>query len=312
MRKIQLGAAVLALGLALTACSSDADTSDTASDAESNETLVVAAYNFSESEIIANLYAGALNAAGSTAEIQTLTNREVVIPAVTENELQVVGEYVGTLTEFLNKDINGPDAPAQASSDLDETMTNLRALAEQRDLEVLEPAPAQDQNAFAVTKEFAEKNNLKTLSDLGEYSKGDPVVLGGPPECPQRPFCQPGLEETYGLEVAEFLSLDAGGPLTKQSLEQGKIDVGLVLSSDGSLNSLDLVVLEDDKKLQTVDNVVPVLNKEAVTEQITEVLNKVSAALTTEDLQELNESVDLNRENPADVADAWLATNGLG
>jgi osmoprotectant transport system substrate-binding protein len=312
MRKIQLGAAVLALGLALTACSSDADTSDTASDAESNETLVVAAYNFSESEIIANLYAGALNAAGSPAEIQTLTNREVVIPAVTENELQVVGEYVGTLTEFLNKDINGPDAPAQASSDLDETMTNLRALAEQRDLEVLEPAPAQDQNAFAVTKEFAEKNNLKTLSDLGEYSKGDPVVLGGPPECPQRPFCQPGLEETYGLEVAEFLSLDAGGPLTKQSLEQGKIDVGLVLSSDGSLNSLDLVVLEDDKKLQTVDNVVPVLNKEAVTEQITEVLNKVSAALTTEDLQELNESVDLNRENPADVADAWLATNGLG
>jgi glycine betaine/choline ABC-type transport system substrate-binding protein len=226
MRKIQLGAAVLALGLALTACSSDADTSDTASDAESNETLVVAAYNFSESEIIANLYAGALNAAGSTAEIQTLTNREVVIPAVTENELQVVGEYVGTLTEFLNKDINGPDAPAQASSDLDETMTNLRALAEQRDLEVLEPAPAQDQNAFAVTKEFAEKNNLKTLSDLGEYSKGDPVVLGGPPECPQRPFCQPGLEETYGLEVAEFLSLDAGGPLTKQSLEQGKIEEG--------------------------------------------------------------------------------------
>lgn len=311
MKKIRLGAAVLAVGLALTACSSDAETSDTAGDAESKDTLVVAAYNFSESEIIANLYAGALNASGNPAEVQTLTNREVVIPAVTKNELQAVGEYVGTLTEFLNKDINGPDAPAQASSDLDATMTNLRALAEQKDLAVLEPAAAQDQNAYAVKKDFAEKNDLKTLSDLGEYSKGDPVVLGGPPECPKRPFCQPGLEDTYGLQVAEFVSLDAGGPLTKSALDQGKIDVGMVLTSDGSLDSMGLVVLEDDKKLQTVDNIVPVLNAGAVTAEITDVLNKVSAALTTEDLQELNGAVDLNRENPADVADAWLATNGL-
>lgn len=311
MKKIRLGAAVLAVGLALTACSSDAETSDTAGDAESKDTLVVAAYNFSESEIIANLYAGALNASGNPAEVQTLTNREVVIPAVTKNELQAVGEYVGTLTEFLNKDINGPDAPAQASSDLDATMTNLRALAEQKDLAVLEPAAAQDQNAYAVKKDFAEKNDLKTLSDLGEYSKGDPVVLGGPPECPKRPFCQPGLEDTYGLQVDEFVSLDAGGPLTKSALDQGKIDVGMVLTSDGSLDSMGLVVLEDDKKLQTVDNIVPVLNAGAVTAEITDVLNKVSAALTTEDLQELNGAVDLNRENPADVADAWLATNGL-
>ena len=311
MRKIRFGVAAIVAGLALSACSSGTTTSDSTESAEPEGTLVVAAYNFSESDIIANLYAGALNAAGNPAEVQTLTNREVVIPAVTKNELQVVGEYVGTLTEFLNKDINGPDAPAQASSDLDATMTNLRKLAEQRDLAVLEPAPAQDQNAFAVKKDFAEKNNLKTLSDLGEYSKGDPVALGGPPECPKRPFCQPGLEDTYGLQVAEFVSLDAGGPLTKSALEQGKIDVGLVLTSDGSLDSLGLVVLADDQKLQTVDNVVPVLNQGAVTDEITDVLNKVSAKLTTEDLQELNGAVDLNRENPADVADAWLTANGL-
>ena len=311
MRKIRFGVAAVAAGLLLAACSSGTPDSDSSDVGEPQDTLVVAAYNFSESEIIANLYAGALNAAGTDAEVQTLTNREVVIPAVSQNELQVVGEYVGTLTEFLNKDINGPDAPAQASPDLDATMTNLRELAEQKDLAVLEPAPAQDQNAYAVQKDFAEKNSLKTLSDLGEYSKGDPVVLGGPPECPTRPFCQPGLEDTYGLEVAEFVSLDAGGPLTKSALDQGKIDVGMVLTSDGSLDSLGLVILDDDKNLQTVDNVVPVLNKGAVTDEITDVLNKLSAELTTEDLQELNEAVDLNRENPADVADAWLAANGL-
>lgn len=311
MRKIRFGVAAVVVGLALSACSSDTTTSDSSDAGEPKDPIVVAAYNFSESEIIANLYAGALNAAGNPAEVQSLTNREVVIPAVTKNELQAVGEYVGTLTEFLNKDINGPDAPAKASSDLDATMTNLSELAKQKNLVVLDPAAAQNQNAYAVTKDFAEKNDLKTLSDLGERSKDDPVVLGGPPECPKRPFCQPGLEDTYGLEVAEFKSLDAGGPLTKSALDQGKIDIGMVLTSDGSLERLNLVVLEDDKKLQTVDNVVPVLNQGAANAGVNDVLNQVSAKLTTEDLQELNESVDQNREKPADVADAWLAANGL-
>ncbi len=102
---------------------------------------------------------------------------------------------------------------------------------------MLEPSPAADQNAFAVTREFAEENDLTALSDLADY-EGE-LRLGGPPECPERPFCQPGLEETYGIEFDEFISLDAGGPLTKQALKQGRIDVGLVFSSDGSLATLE-------------------------------------------------------------------------
>jgi len=175
--------------------------------------LVVGAAGFSENQILANLFEGALDAAGFDAS----------------------PEYVGTLTEFLNKKAGGPDAPAKASGDLAATTTALRALAEPRGLTVLEPSEAADQNAFAVTKAFADANSLTKLSDLKGF-EGD-LVLGGPPECPTRPFCQPGLEKTYGIEFSEFVSLDAGGPLTKTALKQGRIQVGLVFSSDGSLSS---------------------------------------------------------------------------
>jgi len=198
--------------------------------------VVIGAANFSESQILANLYAIALEAAGFTTEVKPVTNREVYGPALERGELTVFPEYVGTFTEYLNKRKNGPDAPAVASGDLDATVEALRPLAEEVGLTVLEPSPAADQNAFAVTREFAEQNDLTALSDLADV-EGE-LRLGGPPECPERPFCQPGLEQTYGIEFDEFISLDAGGPLTKQALQQGRIDVGLVFSSDGSLATL--------------------------------------------------------------------------
>lgn len=196
-------------------------------------TVVVGAANFAESATLAEIYAGALRAAGFDATTQTIGNRETYEPALELGDLTVVPEYVGTLTEFLNKKVNGADAPAQASPDLDATMTALRALGEQVGLAFGEPAAAQDQNAFAVTTAFADEHGVSTLSELAAVCGG--IVLGGPPECPERTFCQLGLEETYGLDVADFLSLDAGGPLTKAALRQGQIALGLVLSSDGSL-----------------------------------------------------------------------------
>jgi osmoprotectant transport system substrate-binding protein len=199
--------------------------------------LVIGAANFSESQILANLYSIALEAAGFQTEIRNVTNREVYGPALERGELTVFPEYVGTFTEYLNQRQNGPDAPAVASGDLDETMEALRPLAEEVGLTVLEPSEAADQNAFAVTREFAEENDLRTLSDLADFD-GE-LTLGGPPECPTRPFCQPGLEETYGIEFDGFVSLDAGGPLTKTALQQGRIQIGLVFSSDGSLSTLD-------------------------------------------------------------------------
>jgi osmoprotectant transport system substrate-binding protein len=196
--------------------------------------VVVGAANFSENQTLANIYAEVLKAAGFQASVKTVGNRELYEPALEKGELQVVPEYAGTLTEFINKAENGADAEPLASGDLDATVQALTGLGDKVGLKFGEPSSAADQNAFAVTTAFADQYGVKTLSDLGaKCSSG--LVLGGPPECPERPFCQPGLEEKYGLVFDDFTSLDAGGPLSKTALKQGKVTVALVFSSDAAL-----------------------------------------------------------------------------
>ena len=221
--------------------------------------ITIGAFNFTESQILAELYAGVLRKAGVEVSITQSTNREVLQPALAAGEVQVVPEYLGTLTEFLNVKVNGPDAPSVANNNVERTLVAARELAEPLGITLLEPSPAEDVNAFAVTADFAAANSIATLSELAAWSQGNDLRLGGPPECPQRPFCQLGLESAYGMKIAEFSPLDAGGPLTKTALSQGSIDLGLVFSSDGSVEDLDLVVLEDDLGLQNVDNIVPAL-----------------------------------------------------
>jgi osmoprotectant transport system substrate-binding protein len=193
--------------------------------------LIVGAANFSESQILANVYAEVLNGAGFSATVQSVGNREAYLPALQRNEIQVFPEYVGTLATFLNGQLNGPDAEPVASSDLEETVTNLTALGEQAGLVFGEPAQAADQNAFAVNKALADELGVTTLSELAEACDDGSLVLGGPPECPERPFCQPGLEETYGMTFASVEDLDIGGP-TNEALQQGVVSIGLVLSTD--------------------------------------------------------------------------------
>ncbi|KAE8764492.1 glycine betaine ABC transporter substrate-binding protein [Georgenia thermotolerans] len=198
--------------------------------------VVVGAGNFSESATLAELYALALRDAGYDAEVRTIGNRETYEPALESGEITVVPEYAGTLTEFLNKKVNGPDATdknPQASADLDSTVKNLHTLGEKVGLTFGAPSKAADENAFAVTTAFAKEHDVKTLSDLAGACGG--LVLGGPPECPDRPFCEPGLKQTYGLDITQFVSLDAGGPLTKQALTSGQVTFGLVFSSDAAL-----------------------------------------------------------------------------
>jgi osmoprotectant transport system substrate-binding protein len=197
--------------------------------------VVVGAGNFAESKTLGELYRIALTAAGYQVTVRQIGNRELYEPALERGEVHVVPEYVGTLTEFLNKKANGADAAPVASADLDETVAGLKDLGGKVGLTFGTPSPAADQNAFAVTKAFADKHGLRTLSDLAGKCSGEDTILGGPDECPQRPFCQPGLEKTYGLKVGPFASLDAGGPQTKSALTSGRISVGLVLSSDGAL-----------------------------------------------------------------------------
>lgn len=294
-----LGLAVAASTLA--ACSSSGG----------EASLTIGAFNFSESQILAEVYGGALAAQGWDVTITQSTNREVLEPALEAGEVQMVPEYLGTFTEFLNVKENGPDAAPLASGDVAATFVKAQELAEKVGITVLTPSPAADQNAFAVRADFAAENGLVTLSDLAALSSTVEIKLGGPPECPQRPFCQPGLEGTYGMKVAEFVPLDAGGPLTKEALAQGAIDVGLIFSSDGGVAANNFVVLKDDLQLQQVDNIVPAVLSSAVTPEMTEVLNAVSAALTTDDLIAMNKAVDIDRKKPADVAAEFLASKGL-
>lgn len=306
-------ALVAATAVVLAACSSGGgDTADSsASPGSGGGPITIATTNFSETKIIASMYQQVLEANGVKASIKELTTREVILPALEKGEVQLTPEYLGSMTEFLNKQVNGTDAKQLATGDADTTFAAVTPLAQEQGLTLLTPSPAQDQNAFAVTQDFATQNNLQTLTQLGEYSQQNPITLGGPPECPKRPFCQPGLEQTYDVKVGSFVPLDAGGPLTIQALNQGKVNVGLVFSSSGSVAANNLVVLQDDKGLQTAENILPALYTPAVTDTITEQLNKVSAALTTDELQQLNQQVEIDRRSPQKVAQAFLEEKGL-
>jgi osmoprotectant transport system substrate-binding protein len=198
--------------------------------------IVVGASNFTESTILGNVYAGVLQAAGFDATVREVGNRDLYLPAlISGTDLQVFPEYLATVTEALNAQVNGANPTPIASGDAQATRDALQPLADQVGLTFGTPSEAADQNAFAVTQEFADQVGVTTLSELAEACGDGSLTLGGPGECPERPQCQPGLEETYGLEFADFQEFDAGGPLTKAAIQQGEVSIGLVFSSDGAL-----------------------------------------------------------------------------
>jgi osmoprotectant transport system substrate-binding protein len=196
--------------------------------------VVVGGSNFTESTVLANVYADVLKSAGFDASVQAVGNRDLYLKALEAGQIQAFPEYLATVSEAINKDVNGPDAAPISSGDVQATLGKVKPLAAQRNLTFGTPSKATDQNAFAVTKAFADKHKVTTLSQLAAAC-GSGLVLGGPTECPTRPFCQPGLEQTYGLKFSGFKQLDAGGPLTKTAIRQGQVSIGLIFSSDGSL-----------------------------------------------------------------------------
>ncbi|HEX5591087.1 MAG TPA: glycine betaine ABC transporter substrate-binding protein [Candidatus Limnocylindrales bacterium] len=139
------------------------------------------------------------------------------------------------------------------------------------------------------------------------------LILAGPPECPERPFCLEGLTETYGLTFKEFKPTDSGGPITIQALENGDAQVGLLFTSDPAIAVKDFVLLEDDKQLQLADNLIPVVRQDALDENpvIEEALNAVMAALSQEALTDLNKQVTVDGLAAADVAAAWIEAEGF-
>ncbi|MFJ8588645.1 ABC transporter substrate-binding protein [Streptomyces sp. NPDC093595] len=317
-RRAGVALAVVALGGGLVACGGDSLEKKGGADAASSGggakgTLVVGSAGFTEANVLAELYAQVLADAGYTTTVKTVENRELYEPSLEKGEIDVVPEYAATLAEFLNAKVNGPKAPEEkpvASSDVGATVAALEKLAAPRGLKVLPAGEAVDQNAFAVTKEFAAKNKLTSLSDLGAAKLKVKIAAGD--ECEIRPFCAPGLKKTYGIDVAGIDPKGVGTPQAKQAVKDGIDQLVLTTTTDATLDQFGLVLLADDKKLQNADNVLPVVNaKDAGSAEIATALGKITKVLTTGDLIDLNRKVDAERAKPADVAKAYLEAKGL-
>ncbi|MFF8453248.1 ABC transporter substrate-binding protein [Streptomyces albidoflavus] len=272
--------------------------------------LTVGSAGFTESDLLAQMYALLLRRAGYETELITVANRELYEPALESGRVDVVPEYAATFADWLNAKENGPDAEPVGSPDLATTMKALRRLAAPRGLTVLDPGKAVDQNAFAVTREFAAEHSLRTLSDLG--ASGIPVRLAAGDECVSRPYCRPGLEKTYGIDVTAVDPKGVGTTQAKRAVQSGQDQMVLTTTTDATLDAFGLVLLEDDKKLQNADAVVPVVNRaRAGSERVARALDALAPVLTTADLAGLNRQVDSWRRLPEDVARVYLEEKGL-
>ena len=293
------GSVWLVAALAVLATVAAACGGTTPAPAASKGTITVAGFNFPESSILAELYGQALAHDGYTVNYKLLLGtREVVAPAIKSGQIDLYPGYAATELEFYNS------GAGEANGDATATTAKLNGHLSPLNLVATTPSAAVDQNAFAVTKATQTKYSLTKLSDLTAI--GDQLVLGAGPECPTRPFCQPGLKATYGINFKGFKALDTDGPLTRAAFKNGTIQVGLVFSSDADLNQLGLVVLQDDKHLENADNVVPIVRTAVATSEVTAVLNKVSAGLTTADLVTMNGQVELLHQDADAVAAAYL------
>ncbi|HEY7875639.1 MAG TPA: ABC transporter substrate-binding protein [Actinomycetota bacterium] len=306
-RRIALGATLLALSLFAAACGSGESDENGGTDAgggdEAKGSLTVGAVGFAENQIVAEMYAQVLENAGYEVNRQVdLKSREILQPAMRDGEVDVAPEYTGSLLLFLDPDATPPSDGAAGVE------ANNELLAEY-EMTMLEPSEANDTNGFFVTQETADEHGLTTTSDLAPVA-GD-LTLGGPPECPERPFCIPGLEDTYGITFGEFRPLDVGGPLTVAALKKGEIDVALLFTTSSAIEANGFVTLEDDKGLQPAEAITPVIRDDANSDEVTSLLNEVSAALTTEAMIELNSQVELEHEDAADVAQGFLEEEGL-
>jgi osmoprotectant transport system substrate-binding protein len=300
-RRLFLLELAVASGAALLGCSPSSGSSG------SKPSITVGATNFSEQLIVAELYAQALEAAGYPITRRfNLGSREIVAPALASGQIDMYPEYLASYLTFLTND------PSKASADPGKTYSALHDAAKAKNVTALPYAPAQDENGFLVTQATAGKYKLSKISDLAAVN--GQLVLGGPPECPQRPFCLQGLEKVYGLKFKDFKALDTGGPLTVAALQGKQIDVGELFTSDAAIVANNFVLLQDDKGLQLADNLVPVVRTAIVNQAPSDfatIVNGVSAKLTTSELTALNKPVGLDKKDPNDVAGPWLKAQGL-
>jgi osmoprotectant transport system substrate-binding protein len=265
----------------------------------SKGTLTVAAFNFPESDILAQLYGQALAHDGYTINYKPdLGTRKVVAPALQAGQIDLYPGYAASELEYYNQ------GKGEATSDPAATTAKLNTYLQAIHAEALTPSAAFDGNAYAVTQATATKYNLTTLSQLAAVSSQ--LTFGAGPECPTYKFCLPGLTSVYGIHFKKTLTLDTDGPATRAAFKNGSIQVGLVFSTDADLASLGLVVLQDDKHMIAADNVVPVIRTAVASDEVKNVLNKVDAGLTTADLVALDGQVELQHMDADAVAKTYL------
>ncbi len=324
-RRIIATLAAASAALLVTACAGDSlDSSATDSEAGSDSETTsesatgdagsaggpvrISGQNFTEATIVAAMYAAVLENAGYTPEVKLVDTRDVYM-ADFPGGVDVVPEYVGAIANFLNSQANGDDAEPMTTSDPAQMITDAQQLLDDQGITLLEPSSATDTNAFFVTQEFSDENGVTKLSDL----EGMSVVLAAAPDCEGRLDCEGGLSEQYGIKITEVLPLGYASNDTYQAVLDNEAQLGETSTTDSTLGAQGLVLLEDDKQIQPAQNLVPAVANEFLEAHpdVADTLNALMAALTTENLTELNGKVSVDREKPEDVAEEFLTEAGL-
>ena len=305
-----LMAACTGLAVTLAACTSSGGHLSSAAGKPAGRdgaVITVGSFDFPESVLLAQIYGQAL--AANDFPVRLLPNlgpRELVDPALMNGLLQLVPEYAGSALQFTSLGRLSATSDAAAAN---------RALARSvagRGLVAARPAPAQDANAIVVTAATAARYRLRSIADLARVAPR--LVFGGPPECPERAYCLPGLQRAYGVRFKAFVPLDAGGPLTLQALEAGSIDVALLFTTDPAIPARHLVILADDRGLQPAENITPLVRRDVIVRygpRLVALLNTISALLETGTLRALDAQVELDGHGPRSVARSWLRAHQL-
>ncbi|MGW0814074.1 ABC transporter substrate-binding protein [Streptomyces viridiviolaceus] len=291
---------------ALSACSSgitslDGEGTTTSGGGSSTGGLTIGTANFTENQVLGYLYAAVLDAAGVKTTVRpNLGTREILIPALKGGDIDLLPEYQGALLHYLD-----PEAAATEEGE----MQNSLAMALPAGLQVLPYGLAEDSDAFAVTRETAEKYGLTSLADLKKHN--GKLVIGAAAEVKTRQVGAVGLKDVYGVEFKEFRSLDSSGPLVKGALKKGDIDVANLFTTDTDIQANDWVVLTDPKNLIPGQHVVPLIADRKADSAVRKALAGLGNVLTTADLTELNRQVDKDKKDPEDVARAYAQQKGL-
>jgi len=305
-RCIAAAVSAIALSLTVAACGSS-DPTGPADSSGDGKTIVVGSFAFPESEILGEMYAQALEA--EDLEVETKFNigpRQQTIPALQDGSINLIPEYNGNLLAYYDEKYT-----ERTTEEVDGALGD--AVAADK-LRVLDSAEAEDKDAYVVTSETAESKGLKSIGDLAKLV---PFSLGANPQFGELGYGIPGLKSVYkvGAKSGEvkFVPIeDFGGPDTVKALVDDTVQVADIYTTSPALKTEDLVVLEDPENMISSQNIIPLVADSVYSDEIAEVLNGISAELTTDDLIALRDRVEGDEKaSAATAAKEWLEEKGL-